>query len=278
MRVQSVSDHFDAAAMKKDKNAAAILALFLGFLGIHRFYLRQTGLGVLYLLLAFLFPLTFILGFIDAIVFFSMDEAAFDAKYNRESFGNPRGRDRQRHQRYGQYPPVIDSNPAPFQYRQQNKQKAEAFKQSGVKKFKEYDLQGAIDDFEAALAANPVDIAAHFNAACAYSMIENAQQGFFHLSEAVRLGFKDIEKIKTHDSLAYLRIQPSWDKFVSSGLKYDAIHTDFLPQDEADQSVSGDKTSENSDLLEQLQRLALLKERGILTEGEFEQQKKKLLG
>jgi TM2 domain-containing membrane protein YozV len=37
-------------AAKKDPTAAVLLALFLGGLGIHKFYLGQTGLGVLYLI------------------------------------------------------------------------------------------------------------------------------------------------------------------------------------------------------------------------------------
>ncbi|MGD0707431.1 MAG: TM2 domain-containing protein [Anaerolineaceae bacterium] len=35
---------------KKDPTAAVLLALFLGGFGIHKFYLGQTGMGVLYLI------------------------------------------------------------------------------------------------------------------------------------------------------------------------------------------------------------------------------------
>lgn len=280
MRVRSISNHIDIT-MKKDKNTAAILALFLGFLGVHRFYLDQKGLGILYLMLAFAFPASFILGFIDAMVLFSKSEEDFDYKYNREKTSGRYEKRKPQHQRYGQYPPILDVSPAPFQYRQQNRQKAETWKQSGIKKFKEYDLDGAIADFEQSLVANPVDMASHFNVSCAYSMIENAQKGFFHLSEAIRLGFKDIEKIKSHDSLAYLRIQQSWDKFVASGYKYSAIQADFTEEDQDKlviDSGKAEKFTDNSDLLTQLQKLAEFKEKGILSEVEFEVQKKKLLG
>ena len=37
-------------AAKKNPTTAVLLALFLGGLGIHKFYMGQTGLGVLYLL------------------------------------------------------------------------------------------------------------------------------------------------------------------------------------------------------------------------------------
>src|SRR5688500_15022596 len=65
----------------KNKTTAGLFALFLGWAGIHRFYLGQIGLGILYFFLMF-FGVSFILGLIDAIVFFGMDENEFNRKYN----------------------------------------------------------------------------------------------------------------------------------------------------------------------------------------------------
>jgi len=81
------------------------------------------------------------------------------------------------------------------------------YKKSGMEKYKEYDYNGAIEDFEKSLAVDDSDIATHFNIACAFSIMENKEKSFYHLSKAVELGFRDFEKIKTHDALAYLRIQ-----------------------------------------------------------------------
>ena len=54
-------------AAKKDPTAAVLLALFLGGLGIHKFYLGQTGLGVLYLIFCWT-GIPSIIAFIEAFV------------------------------------------------------------------------------------------------------------------------------------------------------------------------------------------------------------------
>jgi TM2 domain-containing membrane protein YozV len=66
----------------KGKTIASILAIFLGGIGVHRFYLNQPGLGFLYLLLSWTF-IPVIMAFIDFIVFLSLDQKSFDYKYNR---------------------------------------------------------------------------------------------------------------------------------------------------------------------------------------------------
>lgn len=66
----------------KDKNLAAILAFLLGGLGIHRFYLGQPILGILYLIFCWTFiPLC--LSIIDFFVFIFMSQNRFNLKYNR---------------------------------------------------------------------------------------------------------------------------------------------------------------------------------------------------
>jgi TM2 domain-containing membrane protein YozV len=65
----------------KNKVVAGVLALFLGGLGIHKFYLNKAGQGVLYLLFCWtLIPA--IIAFIEAIVYFTMSDKEFDFKYN----------------------------------------------------------------------------------------------------------------------------------------------------------------------------------------------------
>ncbi|GGG65142.1 NINE protein [Edaphobacter dinghuensis] len=52
---------------RKDEAIGVLLALFLGCFGLHHFYLRRNGLGVLYLLF-FWTGLTAILGFIECFL------------------------------------------------------------------------------------------------------------------------------------------------------------------------------------------------------------------
>lgn len=62
------------------RKIAIVLAVFLGWLGGHRFYLGQVGWGVCYLIIFYVFaPLAVILGLIDAIRYLFMDEETFSA-------------------------------------------------------------------------------------------------------------------------------------------------------------------------------------------------------
>ena len=69
-----------AATTEKNRMTAALLALFLGGLGVHHFYLGNTGLGVLYLVFCWTF-IPAIIAFIEFIVFLCMSDANFAAKY-----------------------------------------------------------------------------------------------------------------------------------------------------------------------------------------------------
>lgn len=273
----------------KDKNVAGVMALFLGMFGVHRFYLGQIGLGVLYCVF---FPIAWIPGLIDAMIFFSMDQDRFDLKYNWQHFRaerrdsefdrTRRRREREiekweRRQRQRERTARTDRRDMRRQRRTESRasrpqpQQQNPYKVSGIKKYKDYDFDGAIEDFEKALEIDEKDVATHFNLACAYSLNEEADQAFQHLDRAVELGFNDFDKIKQHDALAYVRIQPQYEDFVRQG--YRLVQQLREPQPDL---LNSEKSS--GDLLEQLKKLGELRERGLLTETEFTAQKKKLLG
>lgn len=64
----------------KDKNAAAILAVFLGGIGAHHFYLGNVGRGVLYLLFSWTF-IPAVVGVIEGIVYFTTADNSWLAQY-----------------------------------------------------------------------------------------------------------------------------------------------------------------------------------------------------
>ncbi len=67
---------------EKSKIAAGILAIFLGGLGIHKFYLGKAGMGVLYLLFCWTF-IPALVGFIEGIIYLTSSDEAFYYKYVR---------------------------------------------------------------------------------------------------------------------------------------------------------------------------------------------------
>ena len=59
---------------RKDRTLAVILALFLGGLGAHKFYMRKTGMGIIYLLLCWTLIPAFISLFEALIYILDSDE------------------------------------------------------------------------------------------------------------------------------------------------------------------------------------------------------------
>ena len=64
----------------KDKMVAGILAILLGGIGVHHFYLGNTTRGIIYIALAFV-GVSPILGLIDGIMFLTKPEDVFQRNY-----------------------------------------------------------------------------------------------------------------------------------------------------------------------------------------------------
>lgn len=69
-----------AFTSSKSKIAAGLLAIFLGGLGIHKFYLGKPGIGILYLIFCWTF-IPSIVGFIEGIIYLSSSDEKFYYKY-----------------------------------------------------------------------------------------------------------------------------------------------------------------------------------------------------
>lgn len=66
--------------MPKNKVVAALLAIFLGSFGLHKFYLGRIGWGIVYLLFCWT-AIPGIVGFIEGIIYLATSDERFYEKY-----------------------------------------------------------------------------------------------------------------------------------------------------------------------------------------------------
>lgn len=77
----SNKDPFAATtANGKNKLIAGLFGIFLGAFGVHKFYLGQTGTGVVYAIF-FWTGITAIIGFIEGILLIAMSDEEFNERY-----------------------------------------------------------------------------------------------------------------------------------------------------------------------------------------------------
>lgn len=275
----------------KNKNTAGVLALMSGALGVHRFYLGQRGLGVLYFMATFiglgitaasdgnapliLAPMA--IAFIDSILFFVMPKRDFDLRYNKDLVTEPATR--QRFSREG----YRTSRSGRRQVFEQKVKKAvqDPHKRMGIERFRDLDYLGAIESFQKSLKNNYESPSTHFNLACSYSILELPKDAFFHIEKAVEFGFDAFDKIHNHDALAFLRTHQDFETFVKNNYKVisglPAPQKDLLASMPEQEKSSPEEPFTTNDLLDQIMALGDLKEKGLLTEEEFNAQKQKLL-
>lgn len=67
------------ANSEKSKVAAGLLGIFLGGIGVHKFYMGKTGKGILYLLLCWT-GIPAIIGFIEGIMYLTDSDEKFAAR------------------------------------------------------------------------------------------------------------------------------------------------------------------------------------------------------
>jgi len=274
-------------AKRKEKTSAALLAFFGGWLGLHRFYLGQVGLGILYICFA---PLAAIVSFVDGVVLLTQDEEKFDFKYNRAhldinfrdenaDFSRRRNEEKRRRREAKELAAIRAEE---MRYRKNNNNRPSpkssksplknAHKLDGIARYKDFDFLGAIESFKKSLQIYYQDIAVHFNLACAYSISEEAENALFHLDKAVEYGFVDFKRIKDHDALAFLRIQPEYEQFAKNGYRLNKPEERKKVEPEIQRNIP-----ESNNLLDQLKKLGELRDKGLLTDEEFAVQKQKLL-
>ncbi|GAB3689827.1 hypothetical protein GCM10028857_25660 [Salinarchaeum chitinilyticum] len=64
----------------KDRTTAGILAILLGGIGAHKFYLNETGMGILYLCFSWT-GIPIIIGIIEGILYLTKTDEEFERQY-----------------------------------------------------------------------------------------------------------------------------------------------------------------------------------------------------
>lgn len=77
---QMINEGINPAWPIKNKIAAGLLGIFLGGLGIHKFYMGKVGLGILYLLFCWT-GIPAVIGFIEGIIYLCSNEHNFCIKH-----------------------------------------------------------------------------------------------------------------------------------------------------------------------------------------------------
>lgn len=228
-----------------------------------------------YIMIAFIAMKIFGSGVLPIVLVFA-GIAFFNNNVARKKNQSDQNQSRQQAPRKNVNTPVRNTVPTPQRRQSSNFSKSNPFKKSGIEKYKDFDLEGAIADFQQGLAISENDVALHWNIACAYSLTEKKDKAFYHLNRAIELGFNDYDKINTHDDLAYIRIQPEFEDFKANGYK---LNGGLSSNNESKQIAQPEKEDLLTDdiLLSQLNKLAELRKKGLLSEQEFVLERKKLL-
>ena len=252
----------------KNKTTAGILAIIFGWLGVHRFYLGQKGLGILYLILSFT-GISFLLGLIDGIVLLTQEEERFNRKYNTEYWAA---------QRYGQQPHQYTTPPPPAPPQREYtapppppRPRKDPYQLAADQHYINYDFDAAIRDYRRSLNVDPRQPEVHFKLACLYSIQEATENSLYHLSQALEHGYYDFDEIDKHDHLAHLRSTDDYLAFKGNGYRIPVARPANGPGAPAETLELSD------DLITQIERLARLKEDGILSDSAFQREKAKLL-
>ncbi len=267
LRVHSNHTLYTFNHKMKNKNITAVLAFVLGSVGAHKFYLGNFKMGILYFLFSWT-SIPWLISMFEGVQYLTMAEQEFNYKHNSEYM--LRQQDEYKRITQGQrgYPPTggrRSSSVVPVKKKNPHKKKA-------AQKYKEYDFDGAIVEYKKALKIEPTDKDVHFRLACIYSLFERSEEAYDHLSKAVRYGFNDEAAIAANDNLVYLRNTVEYKDFVKNGYK--------KPRPRSTSEIHKEQKASleiSSQIMSKLEKLAEMKDKGIITEQEFQQQKLKLL-
>jgi len=101
-----------------------------------------------------------------------------------------------------------------------------------------------------------------FKIARLYSLMEDGENSLKFLAKAINDGFDNFERIHEDKALEYLKSTPEFSSFVTNGYKIVTMENE---------------QPKNSNRIEDLEKISILFEKGLLTIEEFEAEKKRIL-
>ena len=266
---------------------AALFALAFGWVGVHRFTLGQWPWGLAHIFLFVVsmavaddllgwditpwMTLSALVGYYDAFRWWRMSDEEFADRYlevDEEHDGAlPAGPVRGKYLR-GQ------SAPHP---RVLSAKARRGVLASAKTAYDAFDYQAAADLYEQALDLDLHDGESRVLAARAYSLLEDRDAAYRHLAKAVQLRATNLDLVDADPDFAWLRTQPDFAVRRRAGyLVPAAAPWDANPQDAVTPGAPA-LPPPGGNVLDDLERLAALRERGVLDETEFAREKARLL-
>lgn len=285
-----------------NKTLAGFLAFFLGVFGVHYFYVGKWWKGALQMgafwtfvfftsvargggddFFGILVAVTAIIPFITSILWWSMPLKKWQAIYDPDSLEENN----------------LISTGTPMMA------DTKTLKAEGIRYYRSADYDLAIEAFLEAADADISDPGTHFNLACSYAQLGQYPESMRHLELSVTFGLPKPERIEKHPALAAMRKHSAFQSFRDNNYRRLNL-IELAPEEEKPSAETledfgtpppraettppantppqqpaaafDEAPSPAPDLLEQITRLRELHDAGILTQGEYQKQKEKLLG
>ena len=141
------------------------------------------------------------------------------------------------------------------------------FEADGDNKYANYDFDGAIYDYLRSLKVRAQNPEVHFKLACLYSILEESENVYHHLGKAVEQGYFKMSLINEHKHLEYIRNHKDFATFVKNGFKI---------KNEVKLELN-DRLELSDTIISQIERLAKMRDQGVINDEEFQLQKSRIL-
>ena len=270
------------------RRMATLFALAFGWIGVHRFILGQWQWGLAHIFLFVVSMATFdslfgwdmtpwmtvsaLIGYYDALRWWRMSDETFAEKYLEvaDTAGDAGA---------GAGPVVgkyLQGQSAPHP-RVLSAKARRGLLASAKTAHDAFDYQAAADLYEQALDLDLHDGESRVLAARAYTLLEDREAAYRHLAKAVQLRATNLDLVGGDPDFAWLRTQPDFAARRRAGYLVPPGPPPVpTAQTSAPAEVSG-LPAPGANLLDDLERLATLRERGVLDEDEFAREKARLL-